>query len=168
MKVGEIVRIARGVVTGNAALFIMTRARAKERGLEEFAKTIVAGKREFPTTGAQTIHDTPQRLVILIASRRDVEQHTGLREYLAGIEPKLSTVRPAPIAVSYIGTPRFVANPDGLLITNALYTGTPRQNMTPREVLALVERLNAAMKKRPKGPPAERFSPRQLEQIDIA
>lgn len=165
MKIGDLVRIARGVVTGNAALFIMSRAEAKARGLEDFVRPILAGKREFPTEGAPLVRDTPQRSVILIASRREVEQHPVVRDYLQGVEPKLSTVRPAPIAVSYVGSPRFVANPDGLLVTNALYTATPRQNMTTHEIMALVERLNAAVKNRPG---TLRYSPRQLEQVEIA
>jgi hypothetical protein len=167
MKLGEVIRVARGVVTGNATLFIMTRAEAQRRGIETFVRPILAGKREFPETGPSIVRDSPGRKVMLVASRRDVEQNANLAVYLAGVEPRLSAVRPAPMAVTYVGQPRFVANPDGLLITNALYTATPRQNMTPKEILDLVEQLNLAITSRAKPGPAKRFSPRTLEELMI-
>jgi hypothetical protein len=167
MKLGDVIRIARGVVTGNAALFIMTRAEAQRRDIEAFVKPILAGKREFPETGPSIVRDSPGRKVVLVASKRDVEQNANLAVYLAGVEPRLSAVRPAPMAVTYVGQPRFVANPDGLLITNALYTATPRQNMTPKEILDLVEHLNRAMTSQARPGFARRFSPRELEAVTI-
>lgn len=168
MKLGQLVRIARGVVTGNSALFVMTRAQAKERGIEAFVKPILAGKREFPTSGPAVVHNNKDRSVMLVASKRDVEQHPKLQAYLGEVTPKLATVRPSPIAVNYVGHPHFVANPDGLLITNALFTATPLQNMGPEDVLKLVDRLNHAMAARAKGSKfAERFTPRGLEQLEV-
>lgn len=167
MKLGELARVARGVVTGNRSLFIMSRAQARERGIEAFAKPILGGSREFPKEGKAVVHDAADREVVIIATRRDVEQDANLRAYLGEVPPKLASVRPAPIAASYVGTPRFVANPDALVITNSLYTLTPRKDMSPKEILALVERLNAAMARRPKTRFADRFTPRELEQIEI-
>jgi hypothetical protein len=167
MKLGQLVRVARGVVTGNAALFVITRAQAKEHGIEAFVKPILAGKREFPTSDPAVIRNSSDRMVMVIASQRDLEQNPELRAYLRDVRPKLATARPAPIAVNYVGRPRFIANPDGLLITNALYTATPLQNLTSAEILKLVERLNRAMEALPKTRFVTRFSPREMEQIEI-
>lgn len=167
MKLGHLVRIARGVVTGNASLFIITRSQAKEHGIEAFVKPILAGKREFPPSGTPIVRNSADRMVMLIASQRDVERNIKLEAYLGDVKPKLATARPAPIAVNYVGRPRFIANPDGLLITNALYTATPLQNMSSAEVLKLVERLNRAMESLPTTRFVTRFSPRAMEQIEI-
>jgi hypothetical protein len=167
MKLGEIARVARGVVTGNRSLFILSRADARTLGLESFAKPVLASTRDFPKDGQAVVRDNPEREVVIIATRRDVEEHAALRAYLGQTAPKIGTFRPAPIAATYVGVPRFVANPDGLVITNALYTVTPRQSMTAEEILALVDQLNAAMSKRAKPRLAERFTPRELEGVGI-
>ncbi len=167
MRLGEIARVARGAVTGNRALFIMTRVRAKEFGLEPFVKPILAGAREIPKSGSPIARDHPDREVILVASRRDVEEHPALRAYLGHVAPRLANVRAAPIAATYVGVPRFVANPDGLVVTNALYTLTPRQNLSPPAILMLVERLNRVTAAWPRLRHAERLSPRQFEALEI-
>jgi hypothetical protein len=167
MKLGEIARVARGVVTGNRNVFIMTRARSHELGIEAFVKSILGGARDFPTGDSQEARDDESRNVVLLASRRDVEQHPKLKAYLGELEPKLASVRIAPIAATYVGIPRFVHNPDGLVITNALYTVTPRQNLSEKETLQLVHRLNSAMQKRKKTRFAERLNPRQFDLIEL-
>ena len=168
MKLGEIARVARGVVTGNRALFVMSRARARELGIEKFVKPVMGGARDLPATAPFVVHDNPARDVILLASRRDVEQHAELRMYLGAREPKLVSVKPAPIAATYVGIPRFIYNPDGLVITNSLYTVTPRQNLSEKETLQLIERLNGTTAKWPKTQFAQRLTPRQFEALDLA
>lgn len=167
MTLGEIARVARGVVTGDRALFVMSRARAQELGIENFVKPVMGGARDLPTKSPFVVHDNPGRDVVLLASRRDVEQHPKLRAYLAGREPRLTSVKPAPIAATYVGIPRFVFNPDGLVVTNALYTITPRQNLSVQETLQLVERLNRSMVGRQKGRFAERLTPRQFDALQL-
>lgn len=167
MKLGEIARVARGVVTGNSKLYIMTRSEATQRQLDRFVKPVIGGAAAFPKDGKPIVRDVPDRKVLLIASVREVAEFPALRAYLGDNSPRLATVRIAPIAATYVGVPRFVTNPDGLVITNSLYTVTPRQTMTTKEVLALVERLNAAMEKLPKQRFAERYSPRTLEALEI-
>ena len=128
----------------------------------------MGGARDFPAAAPFVVRDNPARDVILLASRRDVEQHAKLRAYLGAREPKLASVKPAPIAATYVGIPRFVYNPDGLVITNALYTVTPRQNLTPEETLRLVERLNRSMVGHHKTRFAERLTPRQFDVLELA
>jgi len=167
MKLGEIARVARGVVTGNRDVFIMSRDRARELGIETFVKPILGGARDLPKGESQVARDDETRSVVLLASRRDVEQHPKLKAYLGELEPRLASVRIAPIAATYVGIPRFVHNPDGLVITNALYTVTPRQNLSEKETLQLVDRLNRAMEKRKKTRFADRLTPRQFDAIEL-
>jgi hypothetical protein len=167
MKLGEVARVARGVVTGNRGIFIMSRDRARELGIEAFVKPILGGVRDFPRGTSQVAHDDEGRKVILIASVRDVEEHSKLKAYLGDQRPKVASVRIAPIAATYVGVPRFVLNPDGLVITNALYSVTPRQNLTEKETLRLVERLNRAMLNMQKPRYAARLTPRQFDAIEI-
>jgi hypothetical protein len=145
----------------------MSRARARELEIESFVKPVMGGARDLPATAPFVVHDNPTREVILLASRRDVEQHAKLRMYLGAREPKLASVKLAPIAATYVGTPRFVYNPDGLVITNALYTVTPRQTLSAKETLQLVDRLNQAMEKRKKTRFADRLTPRQFDAIEL-
>lgn len=167
MKLGDIAHVDRGISTGNRKLFIMTRADAKARGFEQFVRPVLNSARDFPKTGPAVVHDSPGREVVLLASARDVEQHPALRKYLGAVLPRVAIARPAPIAATYTGVPRFVANPDGLVITNSLYRLTPRQSMSGEEIQNLVDRLNAAMAKRPASRFAERWTPRQMEALDI-
>lgn len=168
MKLGEIARVARGVVTGNRKLFVITREEAKNRGIERFCSPVLGGTMmTIPKDGKAVVRDSPDRHVIIIATQRDVEEFAPLREYLAGVKPRVATPRTAPIASTYTGVIRFVANPDGLVITNSLYTVKPRQPMTPKEIVALVERLNAASARIPKSRYSMRYTPRSLEQIEI-
>lgn len=167
MKLGELAHVDRGISTGNRKLFVMTRADAKARGLERFVRPVLNSAREFPREGRAVVHDGPARDVVLLASSRDVEEHSALREYLGNVVPRVAIARSAPIVATYTGVPRFVENPDGLVITNSLYRVTPRQPMSAQEIRELVERLNAAMSRRPPARFAERWTPRQLESIEV-
>lgn len=167
MKLGEIAHVDRGISTGNSALFIMTRARAHEYGLENFVRPVLNSVRDFPKSKPAVVHDHPDREVVLIASARDCAQHAALRAYLRGAVPRVAIVRTSPIAASYTGVPRFVENPDGLVITNSLYRVTPRPPMNKDEIHALVERLNTAMERRERARYAERWTPRQMESLEI-
>lgn len=167
MKLGEIAHVDRGISTGNRKLFVMTRSEAEARGLEQFVRPVLNSAREFPKSGRAVVHDGPGREVVLLASTRDVGQHPALKTYLGDVVPRVAIARSAPIAATYTGVPRFVENPDDLVITNSLYRVTPRQPMSKEDIQKLVERLNAAMSKRPAARFAERWTPRQMESLEI-
>ncbi len=167
MKLGEIARVARGVVTGNSKLYIMTRDEARERDLEAFVKPVLGGSTAFPKDGKPVVRDTLERRVILVANARDIQDFPALRAYLGDVAPRVASVRVAPIAATYVGVPRFVANPDGLVVTNSLFMVTPRQNMIAKDILALVERLNAATAKLRSSQLAARYTPRTLESLEV-
>ncbi len=167
MKIGEIAHVDRGISTGNRGLFIMTPAEARSRGVEKFVRPVLNSAREFPRSGRAAVYSNPDREVVLLASSRDCEEHAALRDYLGEVGPRVSIARTAPIAAAYTGVPRFVENPDGLIITNSLYRVTPRQPMTPKEIQDLVVRLNTAMASRPAPRNAERWTPRGMESLEI-
>ena len=144
----------------------MTRAQAGERGLEAFVRPVIASARDLPRADAPIVRDSQNKLVVLIASKRDVEAHQHLREYLGSRVPRIAAVNPPPIATTYVGVPYFVANPDGLVVTNSLYCVRPRQILSNSEVLSLVARLNSAAAKLTKKP-GLRYSPRSLEGLDF-
>ncbi|MGH7660295.1 MAG: hypothetical protein ACRENA_05165 [Vulcanimicrobiaceae bacterium] len=167
MKLGDIANVGRGISTGNRALFIMTRRQARDHELENFVRPVLNSVRDFPKSGRAVVHDHPDRQVVLIVSARDCEQYTAVRTYLRDVVPRVSIVRTSPIAASYTGIPRFVENPDGLVITNSLYRVTPRHSMSTEQIRDLVARLNAAMGRRSPAQRAERWTPRQMESLEI-
>lgn len=167
MRLGEIARVARGVVTGDAAHFIVSRAEAKRLGIESFTRPVLRSARETAKDRPAVVYDAPDREVIIIAAKRDIDQNPKLKEYLGEMRPRVANVRPSPIAVTYVGVPRFVANPDGLIVTNALFTVTPRKNMTSEDIVALVQRLNDAVSRFDSSGKGKRRSPREIEDIEI-
>jgi hypothetical protein len=166
MKLGDIARVSRGIATGDSPVYIMTRDQAKDRRLERFVRPVITSARELPRTGNPVIHDNAGRQVVLIASRHDVEEYADLSEYLGQRIPRIATVHPPPIAATYVGVPHFVANPDGLIVTNSLYCVRPRQALSEDEIITLVGRLNEAAAKLPRTV-GVRYSPRALEAMDI-
>jgi hypothetical protein len=166
MKLGDIARVSRGIATGDRHRYIMTRAQALERGLHRFVRPVIVSARELPRKGDPIINDGPERFVVLVASKRDVEDYVALGKYLEGQSPRIASVHPPPIVVTYTGLPYFVANPDGLAVTNSLYCVRPRQALSRTDVLSLVVRLNAAAATLSEAP-AARYSPRELEALDV-
>lgn len=167
MKLGEIAHVDRGISTGNRKLFVMARSEAQARSLEQFVRPVLNSSRDFPKSGRAVVRDNPGREVVLLASVHDVEKHTALRDYLGNTVPRIATARTAPIVATYTGSPRFAENPDGLVVTNSLYRVTPRQPMSTLEIQELVKRLNAAMSRRPASLTGERWTPRQMEDLEI-
>jgi hypothetical protein len=165
MKLGDIARVSRGIATGDSSVYIMTREQAKDRGLERFVRPVITSAREVPRTGDPVIRDNAGRHVVLIASRHDVDEYAVLSEYLGDRIPRIATVHPSPIAATYVGVPHFVANPDGLIVTNSLYCVRPRQSLSEAEVIELVGRLNTVAANLPRMA-GIRYSPRALEAMD--
>jgi len=92
-RLGEVARVSRGVVTGNSALFIMTRDQAKGRGIEAFTKPVLGGSRAFPKNGPPVIRDNLMNDVVIVASRRDVDDYPKLKDYLGDAASPASTPR---------------------------------------------------------------------------
>lgn len=167
MKLGDVATVSRGITTGNRKLFVMTRPEARSRGLEKYVRPIVHSARELSQRGNAVVTDHPERLVVVIASVRDYEQDTALRKYLGDEPPRVRSGGSAPIAATYVGTPRFAENPDDLVVMNSLYRISPRQPMTREQIQKLVERLNHATSKLAQRRFAERWTPRQMEALEI-
>lgn len=166
MRLGDLARVSRGIATGSRKLYVMTRAEAKERNLERFVRPALVSARELPRWGDPVIRDTSTLNVVLLASKRDIEEYPTLSEYLGDSIPRIASVHASPVISTYTGVPYFVANPDGLIVTNALYCVRPRQSLGDSEIFDLVLRLNDAAAKLPRTTGA-RYSPRALEKLNL-
>ena len=146
----------------------MTREKATEHNLLLFVKPVITSVRDLPQIGESVVKDVPALKVILRPSIHEINAHPEIRRYLGTAIPKAAVPRPstlAPIVATYVGIPRFVANPDGLIVTNALYKVIPRREMSQGETRSLVDRLNLAVANLPKPRYAERWTPKQMESL---
>jgi len=165
MKLGEVARVSRGLVTGNSKLFVMSREKARRRGLDRFVRPVIAGAREIRAT--TEVRDSSDRLVVLLATPRDVETYPALRDYLGDTIPRIGTSGTAPIVATYVGVPHFAANPDGLVVLNSLYRVNPRTTLSPGEIGDLVAKLNVAAAKWPTSRLTSRRSPAEFEALEL-
>ncbi len=167
MKLGEIAHVSRGIVTGDRKVFVMTRDDAKERGIEAFVHPIVDGAREIPNSAHPVISSNSSRLVVLLATPNDVATIPALKAYLGDRTPKVSSFKPSPIVVTYVGAPRFAENPENLVVLNSLYCVRPKKQLTPKELTELVQRLNTMSARLPVDRLASRRSPSDFDAFDI-
>ena len=170
LRLGEIARVSRGLSTGNALLYIMTREKAKTHKLLSFVRPIITSAREFPITGPAIVQDNPKVKVILLTNTNEINANPALQNYLGTAPPcrlSSSSTDAAPILATYVGIPRFVANPDSLLVNNSLYKVKPFKEMDPEEIRLLVDSLNLAVANLPKQRYAERWTPTQVESLVI-
>lgn len=165
MKLGELVRVNRGVATGNAGLFVMSRKLATERHIEAFVRPVISGASEVKA--ADVIHDHPDRSVVLLATPRDVEAHPALGAYLNGTIPRVGSTGPSPIVATYVGVPHFAANPDELVVLNNLFRVTPRVALRPKELFELVARLNHAARAWKTNVHTNRWTPSEFHVLDV-
>jgi hypothetical protein len=165
MKLGEIARVSRGLVTGNTSLFVMTREQAAQHGIDRFVRPVINGAREVKASAV--LRDRPDRLVVLLATPGDLETYPELRIYLGGTVPRIGTAAASPIVATYVGMPHFAANPDELVVLNSLYRVTPRRSLSSKETSDLVHRLNAAARGWQSEGGTGRRSPAEFQALEI-
>jgi hypothetical protein len=167
MKLGEIAHISRGIVTGDRKVFVMTRDEAATRGIEAFVYPIIDGAREIPDAEQPSLSDNPSRLVVLLATRTDVEATPALKAYLDEKRPKVASFKPSPIVVTYVGTPRFAGNLENLVVLNSLYCVRPKKQLTAKQIMELVRNLNAVCARLTVSRFAQRRSPSDFNALEI-
>lgn len=167
MKLGDIARVSRGIVTGDRKTFVMTRDEARARGVENFVHPIIDGARDMPSAEHAVIVNTTSRLVVLLATPNDVATTPALKEYLREKLPKVSSFKPSPIVATYVGPPRFAENPENLVVLNSLYCVRPKRQLSAKELAELVRRLNAASARLPANRFASRRSPSDFNALEI-
>lgn len=186
----DIARVHRGFATGGNDFFIMTRARAKQLGLDTWCTPAITMASEILSSDGE-IRDNPDRRVALdLPADFDRAANPAVDAYLtqgeaAGIDARyipshrrpwfrINLGKPAPIVVSYMArqAPRFAVNPDGLGLLNIGHGVFPRKAMTDEQLRALVEALNG-MRDRFSGTGRtyhgglEKFEPREMESLPV-
>jgi predicted RNA methylase len=190
VPLGKIARVHRGVVTGANDFFVMTRARAKERGLQNCVRPVLTRAEDVLTSGG-VVRDTPQRKVMLYPpDRMTAADRRALNKYIeageaAGLHmryvPSHRTpwwkpqVLPAPpIVATYMArqAPAFALNPDGLVFLNVIHGLYPMRPLSDEQLRLLVDALTRLREGyRGEGRTyqggLEKFEPREMELLTL-
>lgn len=195
-RLGELVDVHRGMVTGANNFFVLTRERAAALGVLPWCVPVISdGKEVLESDGV--IRNGPERKVLLRVPR-DIDRMAfpALNAYLhlgetpAGdpraIENRYisSHRRPwwylgaqdaPPIVASYMArqAPVFALNPDRLALINIAHGLYPKKQMPWDELQALVAYLNGARdgfrgQGRTYQGGLEKFEPREMEALPVA
>lgn len=189
-RLGDLVRVSRGVATGANRFFVMRKEEAAARGLSMFARPAITEAQEIFSAGG-TVRDTSDRLVLINlppdldlsapeqeSVRRYVEEGERLgysARYLCRHRKPWWSLRlkPAPpIIATYMArqAPAFTLNPDALVLLNVAHGLYPRVELSPLELQALVKHLNASRDSfrgsgRTYQGGLEKFEPREMESL---
>ncbi|MGH2498487.1 MAG: Eco57I restriction-modification methylase domain-containing protein [Candidatus Limnocylindria bacterium] len=189
VRLGELLRVSRGVATGQNDFFVMSRAQARARGLEPYVVPVLTGAKQVLQAHG-VMYATEVDEVLLIAPKgTDLQQseHAALRAYLnEGERAKVHerylcshrtpwwhlSFKPAPIVATYMARqpPKFARNPDGLAILNVFHGLHPRVALTDAQLDALARSLNEHREShrgsgRTYQGGLEKFEPKEMEQL---
>jgi hypothetical protein len=194
-RLGDLVGVHRGLVTGANSFFVMTRERATALGLASWCRPTITDAREIIDSGG-VVHDSPSRKVLL-AVPRDVDRRSfpDLDAYLRlGEMPSgnaravasryipshrrpwwyLGRFEAPPIVATYMARqpPAFARNPDGLALLNIGHGLYPRRPLTEERLSQLVIHLNESRggfrgRGRTYQGGLEKFEPREMEALMV-
>lgn len=191
VRLGEIVRVSRGAVTGANRFFVMSPTDARRLGLSRYVVPALTSAREV--LGARGVVRADASRRVLLDPPATVElgavEHEALRRYLARGEQQgvadtyiCSHRRPwwrvaakfPPIVATYMARqpPAFALNPDGLAILNVLLGFFPKVPLDEDQLLGLVQYLNEHRHDlrgsgRTYQGGLEKFEPREMEAIEV-
>jgi len=194
-RLGELVKVSRGQVTGANQFFVMPKTRARDLGIEDVCVPAITAAEEILNSDGR-IYDSEQRYVVIDPAhevRR--EQHVALDEYLKSGEVALDEgalpickryicahrnpwwsvrARKPPIVMTYMArqAPRFALNVDRLALLNVGHALYPRVPLSNEQLQALVEALNRARQTfrgcgRTYHGGLEKFEPREVENLPL-
>ncbi len=188
-RIGSYFRVSRGQVTGANDYFVMSRARARERGIEAFCSPVVASAEEI-FEAAGVLRDTPRRMVAMeIPKDTDLARHEALAKYIGAGEAArvhlgyvtsrrrpwyaLTLSRP-PIVATYMArqAPIFASNPDRLGLLNIAHGLYPREALEDETLEKMVRQLNLSRETfvgrgRTYHGGLEKFEPREMEDLPL-
>jgi adenine-specific DNA-methyltransferase len=195
IRLGDLVRVHRGLVTGANDFFILTRDRAQELSIQHWCRPVISGAEEVLASGG-VVRDSPQRKLLLTIPR-DVDRsaHPELDAYLrrgeapTGDRPAirdryiarhrrpwwyLGDATPPPVVATYMARqpPFFARNPDRLAVVNIAHGLYPRRQMSEAQLGALVDTLNGGREHfrgsgRTYHGGLEKFEPREMEALSV-
>ncbi|MBI3976854.1 MAG: methyltransferase [Chloroflexi bacterium] len=190
-----VAQVHRGVVTGANDFFILTRAQARQLGVEEWCRPAITSAEEILRADG-AVRDGPERRLLLdVPADVDREAHPQLDAYLRlGEQPQgekppisrryitthrrpwwhLGLSAPPPIVATYMArqAPVFALNPDGLAVVNIAHGIYPIHHLSPDQIAALVRSLNDARQSfrgsgRTYHGGLEKFEPREMEALPV-
>jgi adenine-specific DNA-methyltransferase len=189
VKLGDIVRVSRGIATGANSYFVLNRNQAKLLGLEQYGHPVLHASQQVLENPGE-IRASATDMVVLDPPKDispESPQHAALRSYLEmgvrrGINMRylaahrnpwwhLSAKAP-PIVATYMArqAPAFALNPDKLRILNVVHGLYPRQHLEMDQMAGLVNYLNRnrngfrGMGRTYQGG-LEKFEPSEMEQF---
>lgn len=196
IRLGDIVRVHRGQVTGGNGFFVMSRERAKDLRLLEWCRPVITAADEV-LDASGLIRDTVQRKVLLCPPKDlDRKAHPALDCYLRLGERRqmgddvalmeryvprhrtpwwhVGQIPAPPIVASYMArrAPAFALNPDRLALLNIGHGLWPRWELSEHELGELVSYLNAMSAGFRGGGRTyhgglEKFEPREMEALIV-
>lgn len=163
MRLGDIVEVHRGIVTGSNGFFVMSRSEAKDRGLSPFVTPVIrSGKTILEAEGVIRKDSLPVLLTLpKDALAPDGAAGKAVEQYLREGESEdvhegyicrhrtpwwyLGEPDPPPVVASYMArrAPAFAVNPDGALILNIAHGLFPKVPLEADELPRLVRMLNS-------------------------
>lgn len=195
LPLGAFARVHRGVATGSNDFFTLTKAHARQLGLERWCRAAIIRAEEVLSAGG-IVRDSPERKVLLeLPPDIDRSAHPEVDAYLRSGERTIDGNAPVaerylpshrrpwwylgkpshpPIIVSYMArrAPVFALNPDGLALLNVAHGLYPRNVTSSAQLSALVANLNE-MRDGFRGSGRtyhgglEKFEPREVEALPI-
>ncbi|HLG68816.1 MAG TPA: class I SAM-dependent methyltransferase [Chloroflexota bacterium] len=195
-RLGELVHVHRGMVTGANDYFVLTRSRASALGILPWCVPAITEGREIIDSHG-LIRDAPERKLLFRPPREidreaspELDAYLRLGESPAG-DPRavarryisshrrpwwyLGAQEPPPIVASYMArqAPVFALNRDGLALINIGHGLYPKRKMSWRDLRRLVHYLNGARESfrglgRTYQGGLEKFEPREMEALPIA
>jgi adenine-specific DNA-methyltransferase len=162
IRLGEIVRVSRGAVTGANRFFLLNPTDAERLGLRPYTVAALSAAREVLAAEGVVRLDERRRLLLDPPTNLDLSaaEHAALRRYLnlgerAGVPSgyicrhrkpwwRVGSKTP-PAVATYMARqpPAFALNPDRLAIVNVLHGLYPRVDLDEEQLLGLVRYLSA-------------------------
>lgn len=191
IRLGDVVKVSRGAVTGHNKFFVLTEDEAATLGLVPYTVPVVAAAKDvFDAEGILRERSTNQ---VLLDPPRTLDltapTHAALRRYLRdgermGVRERYICrhrtpwwhvgAKHPPLLATYMARqpPAFALNPDRLAILNVLHGLFPREDLDPDILLGLVHYLNAHREGfrgsgRVYQGGLEKFEPREMEELAI-
>jgi hypothetical protein len=191
IRLGEIVRVSRGAVTGANDFFVLDPEQAQQLGLMPHVKPALTRAQEVFASDGLVLLNATRRLLLDPARHLDLsaEQNLALGRHLirgerqgipAGYICRHRTpwwhvgAKAPPIVATYMARqpPAFALNPDGMAILNVLHGLFPRVELDQHQLLGLVRFLNSHRAElsgagRMYQGGLEKFEPREMEALEI-